>query len=346
MMLNKFKWAALAAAGFLTCSSLLADVADVWRSSDKPASLAGGKVTFTYVDDTDTISGISATPADGETISLSGDKMNFAANATIDINAEGELKLTNALNCAGHLYVNGTGDSTAKWHDGLASTLYDATEALLPSNRFETMFANMNLDDWEPVAFEGNEMKNRPNTDPEKSLYTSWAFPNNFNAHYFQRRTVAGVKQMEVQLVWTSSTGRKTIRILLQQNGLDVEGKILDAYTGGNTNVAAQTIEESLLDPDSTIETYGVACPGKKSGYGVSELTMRRIRPGARLYLDNTVTIPSTKRIVVATNACVLGRVGANTAAERLQRRRATTETRLTGTLSRSSRSLTTALFL
>ena len=316
MMLNKFKWAVFVAAGFLACSSLLADVADVWRSSEKPASLAGGKVTFTYVDGANTISGITATPTDGETISLSGDEMNFAANATIDIAAEGELKLTNALNCAGHLYVNGSGDSTVKWHDGLASNLYDATQALLPTNRFETMFTNMNLDDWEPVAFEGKELKNRPNPDPEKSLYTSWAFPNNFNAHYFQRRTVDGVKQMEVQLVYSSSESRKSIRILLQQNGSDVEGKVLEAYTGGNTNVATQTIEESLLDPDSTIETYGVACPGTKSGYGVSELTMRRIRPGARLYLDNEVTIPSSKRIVVATNACVLGRVGANTASD------------------------------
>ena len=72
-----------------------ADVVCEWTGVN-PGTLANGAVTFAY-DDSGAIRSLIATPVDGGTIAVTGDSMNFAANAKIAVAAEGRLIISNAM---------------------------------------------------------------------------------------------------------------------------------------------------------------------------------------------------------------------------------------------------------
>ena len=74
-----------------------ADVVCEWTGGEtNPGSLADGAVSLTY-DDSGVILSLIATPVDGGTIAVTGDSMNFAANAKITVAAEGRLIISNAM---------------------------------------------------------------------------------------------------------------------------------------------------------------------------------------------------------------------------------------------------------
>ena len=201
------------------------DVVCEWTGGEtNPGSLADGAVSLTY-DDSGAIRSLIATPVDGGTIAVTGDSMNFAANAKITVAAEGRLIISNAMDCVGDLCVTGhAGLLTRSWNDGIASTLGDPSQALLPTNSFKLMFADMNLDEWEPVEFRG---------DIPANIGNGWYFPNHFKAEHFKRKTVDGEKQMLVDLMARASDWVKAVRILLRQDGDNVCGKVIDAWYGG-----------------------------------------------------------------------------------------------------------------
>ncbi|MBQ9740328.1 MAG: hypothetical protein IJV91_05245, partial [Kiritimatiellae bacterium] len=169
-----------------------ADVSCEWAATDMPETLAEGKVAIQY-DGSGSIQSLIASPAIGDTIILTGDEMPFAADAKIQIATEGRLEISNAVTCAGDLSVTGCAAViTRSWNDGVASTLDDPTQALLPTNSFRVMFENMDLDEWEPVEFRG---------DIPANIGPGWYFPNHFKAQYFKRKTVDGERIMEVDLM-------------------------------------------------------------------------------------------------------------------------------------------------
>ena len=282
-------------------SAFATDVRATWSSSEKTPSLADGAVTF-YYDGGGKVTEIKATPADGSTIWLSGDKLELAASATITVASEGRLQFSNEVSCAGDVCISGSGETELEWNKG--------QKTLLPTNTFATMFANMNLDDWEPVAFRGDLVENRP---------ASCSFPNRFDATYCRRETVGGEKRMTVDLVYKSGASRtaKFIRILLVQDGASVKGKTLAAWNADNSPKTSDSIDEELLDPDSDVAPIGLATDDAVKGrFGVTQLTMRRVRPASIVRFDGTVSnMPNGKRFKVSATATVEGDIGHVTAA-------------------------------
>ena len=302
----------------LVCGVLLAvagglkaaDVFCEWNSGEsKPDALADGAVAFTY-DGSGAILSMTATPSGGGTVFIDGDSMDFAADAEIILAAGGRLVISNAMNCAGDLFVTGlVATATRSWNDGVASTLDDPTQALLATNSWTVMFENMDLDEWEPVEFHG---------DIPANIGAGWYFPNYFKAEYFKRRTVAGEKRMLVDLMADSGSWTKAVRVLLRQNGANVEGMAVDARYASRS-FGGMCVEEAALERDKPLNLYsgGVAVPGSpnggKGGYGVSQMTMRRVSPEAVCVLAGTVSVPAENAISVAADIHLEGVIGAVT---------------------------------
>ena len=291
-----------------------ADVAATWSATEKPTSLGDGALTFAYSGDR--VTAITATPSDCGTISLSGDELPLAADATVSITAPGKLVVANAVTAVGDVSVSGCDTMTRIWNDGAAAADIaaggDGGNALLPADSFALMFENMDLDDWEPVAFDASQTKNQPTT--------CW-YKHYFRADYFKRETVGGQKQMTVDLSAQGSTEswRKFFRILLVQDGTSVKGKLVNAWYAATSSKQADSVDEELLDPQSNLTTQDLAVPGNVKGYGVTSLSMRCLRPSSAVRFDGTVTVPTANRIGVAGNVLVDGTLGAvtSTVAER-----------------------------
>lgn len=281
-----------------------ADVVCEWTGVN-PGTLANGAVTFAY-DDSGAIRSLIATPVDGGTIAVTGDSMNFAANAKITVAAEGRLIISNAMDCVGDLCVTGhAGLLTRSWNDGIASTLGDPSQALLPTNSFKLMFADMNLDEWEPVEFRG---------DIPENIGKGWYFPNHFKAQYFKRRVIDGKKQMLVDMMARGSDWTKAVRMLLQQNGNDVYGMVLDAWYGGDTfeGLDVESARGLTVGLDEKhMRSWEIAVPGDAAGgYGISQLTMKRVYGSAVCVLAGTLTVPSENKVSVAADIHVEGMIG------------------------------------
>lgn len=289
-----------------------ADVSCEWAATDMPETLAEGKVAIRY-DGSGSIQSLTASPTAGDTIILTGDEMPFAADAKIQIATEGRLEISNAVTCAGDLSVTGCAAViTRSWNDGVASTLDDPTQALLPTNSFRLMFENMDLDEWEPVEFRG---------DIPANIGSGWYFPNHFKAEYFKRRTVDGEKQMFVDLKATGGSSgdsknpwTKGVRIVLRQNGLNVEGKAIDSWYG-NRLYEGMCIEEASLERNTPLNPYAyIVVPGSpnggKGGYGVSQLTMKRVNAKSECCLAGAVSMAEENRVSVAGDVHLEGRIG------------------------------------
>ena len=285
-----------------------AGVSCEWSGEAKPASLADGAVTFRY-DGSGFIQSLIASPTAGDTIILTGDEMPFAADAKIQIATEGRLEISNAVTCAGNLSVTGCAAViTRSWNDGVASTLADPTQALLPTNSFKLMFENMDLDEWEPVEFRG---------DIPANIGSGWYFPNHFKAEYFKRRTVDGKKQMLVDMMARGTDWTKAVRILVQQDGDDVYGMTLGAWYGGDTfeglDVESARGLTAGMD-ENHIRSWEIAAPGNPvGGYGISQLTMKRICCSSVCCLAGTLTVPSENKVFIAADIHVEGMIGAVT---------------------------------
>jgi len=289
-----------------------ADVSCEWAATDMPETLAEGKVAIRY-DGSGSIQSLTASPTAGDTIILTGDEMPFAADAKIQIATEGRLEISNAVTCAGNLSVTGCAAViTRSWNDGVASTLADPTQALLPTNSFRLMFENMDLDEWEPVEFRG---------DIPANIGSGWYFPNHFKAEYFKRRIVNGEKQMFVDLKATGGSSgdsknpwTKGVRIVLRQNGLNVEGKAIDSWYG-NRLYEGMCIEEASLERETPLNPYAyIVVPGSpnggRGGYGVSQLTMKRSKVKSECCLAGVVTVPEENKVSVAGDVHLEGVIG------------------------------------
>ena len=301
---------------FLFGFSGMAGAVDTWLSSERPDALAGGAVAFEYSGDS--VSAITVTPVDGGTIWISGDEMPVAADATITFTAPGTLGFSNAVTCAGNLTVNGYGEMTRGWHDGLASTFTTAADlkaSLLPTN-FVTLFTDMNLDEWEPYAYYGAQAENKANpaistSDIQLNPNSS---PDSF-LEFIERTEKEGVKMLRAELTFHGSAVYNVYTIEMRQNGSDVQGRLVRFVRDSSHPHKNLKLEEALLDPANAITARTLMHPdtpaSTKSGFCISQLTMRRLIPASTLSFEGKLTVPAANRVVIDAKARVDGRIGA-----------------------------------
>ena len=206
----------------------------------------GGKIAITYdAVATDKIKTLVATPLDGETLTVTGEAMTFAAGATISMAADGRLIFANNVTADGALSLNRTDGAYCDWtatKDGALSKGY----CLRTSS--QKIFADKSLADWELVGafayadaelvrpISQNKLGNKPAVTSSNG-YGTWSYSN-----------IAGVYS-PIKLLVTQSDGAITrkeyvvnrwsgeytysARLWLDQNGGGINGKIRTAVCGG-----------------------------------------------------------------------------------------------------------------
>lgn len=115
------------------------DETPTWDSGATPSTL--GSLAFTY--ENGAVKTLVATPSDGGTITLSGDAISFAADATVVMAAPGSLVFANDVSGAG-LTCSRTGQQFT--YSGAALPAYQ------DGNPGALMFENLSLDAVTPVS--------------------------------------------------------------------------------------------------------------------------------------------------------------------------------------------------
>jgi hypothetical protein len=98
---------AIIATSILFCGVFAPAVAEVYIESDKPSSLANGKITFDY-DSSGKITKLRMNPEVNETLYLSGDALDFAARAKLMPGQNGISCISNTITSAGTLQIGVT----------------------------------------------------------------------------------------------------------------------------------------------------------------------------------------------------------------------------------------------
>ena len=136
-----------------------------WNQGD--TMLGGGKVTITY-DETETsqVKTLTATPAGGETLTITGDAMTFADGATIAMAVDGKLIFANDVTAEGALSLTRT--------DG-SYFAYNWTGTNPMTDSYLTPSANIKFKEWHIDSAFSNAKGNRKTTS--RGLYTCFSRP-------------------------------------------------------------------------------------------------------------------------------------------------------------------------
>ena len=190
---------------FAMCSVCAADETHVWTSGSTPSSL--GSLTFTY--ESGAVKTLVATPSDGGTVTLSGDAITFAADATVTMAASGTLLFSNDVSGA-RLTCSRTGQQFT--YSGAALPAYQ------DGNPGALMFENLSLDAVTPVVsrFSGD--------------LAGVAKP------YFMVREAGRLEvQMQSQHLLSNYNAGQTqsAKLVLVQNGADIYGSVVWTKTNG-----------------------------------------------------------------------------------------------------------------
>ena len=201
----------------LSCAvSLAADQSLTWTTGANPRSLgANGELTFTY-DANDKVQTLLATVAAGDTITLSGDTLDLAADAVMTLSGPGNFVIENTLTGVNGLTVtNAQNAAVVVYNGGMLN--YGANAA------FTTMFPGCDLDDITVLYANNRAFSGIGNP---QILYP-----------YFARRftTGDGVKMMTLQMqIWYKTGDKKDITktsmLELRQSGTDIQGRIRAGY--------------------------------------------------------------------------------------------------------------------
>lgn len=238
--------------GVSMCSGMLlaADQSLNWAAGANPRSLgANGELVFTY-DASDKVQTLSATIAAGDTITLSGDDITFAADAKISSTSNGKLVFANNVVTAGKLTI---GDS--------AEIAYAGNE--LSGTDYTVMFPGKNLADY---AVKYTHFRNGAHGN---LLLTGTGLP-----FHEVRGTVSGANSLTVEMqIWDWSYTRG-VKLELVQQGADIAGRIVAA---AYYQPYIYCLGESFYD---TARTVGIDAkfisdtPNKKNGYNIDHLVM------------------------------------------------------------------------
>lgn len=207
----------------------------------------GGKIAITYdVVETDKIKTLVATPAGGETLTVTGEAMTFAAGATISMAADGKLVFANNVTADGALSLNRTDGAYCDWtatKDGALSKGYCLrtssqdifAEKLLADWELVNVFAYADAEPIRPIT--KNKVGNKPAITSSSDAHGTWSYSN-----------IAGVYS-PIKLLVTQSDGAITrkeyvvnrwsgeytysARVWLDQSAGNIKGKIRTAVCGG-----------------------------------------------------------------------------------------------------------------
>ena len=193
----------LAAASSVTCFA--ADESHAWTAGASLSTL--GSLALTY--ESGSVKTIVATPSDGGTITLTGDAITFAADATVTMAAPGKLVFLND--------VAGAGLTCAR--TGLQRTYSGAAlPAYVEGNLGALMFENLSLDAVSPVSSQFS------------GVLSGVARP------YFIVREAGRLEvQMQSQYLFSSYNAGQTqsAKLVLVQNGADIYGSVAWTKTNG-----------------------------------------------------------------------------------------------------------------
>ena len=275
-MVSAWRTAMLAAA--VATSATFPSYAAEYIASAKPRieSLEGGKIAFAY-NDAGAITNLTMTPDPGEMLTLSGDTLDFAADARIKLGQNGTACISNAIACAGTLQVG-----------ALASNLtWTATGNALTKTEYTKLFENVSLSDISVVSAVGASYM-------APTAYRGDALP------YFVRRT--GDTEMTVELQQLDTSGNTPLRALfleLRQEGADIYGRVSKAwYTASN----GDRYLGFCLNDTGVVNAYSYICApdGSTSGLGIKSLT---IGPRRETFDYSGTLLSDQYDTVVAANA-------------------------------------------
>lgn len=263
-------------------------------------SLADGKVTIAY-DGSDKITSLSLNPASGETLTLTGDTLPFAAEAVISPGMGGNSVISNAFTTAGALELSGTTNMT--W-------TVASTDRGLRHADYVTLFENMSIDEIVPVAGTGANRFINPAPDHGPIVV----------ADTIVRGETDGVKWMKFEIQDEGFyDNTKTIRIVrcayvsLIQNGSNVQGKLvaLRYVRNDSTYMTSEELYKSkygqpMFQSTDGIDTYSETLPydgcrdyasfydpDNNSNWGIASITVGRIYGNLTFVLSEDVTLPA-----------------------------------------------------
>ena len=195
-------------------ASAAADQTYTW-----PDDLATANEIAVEYDTTDStkVKTLMATIAAGDTVTLTGGAIAFAADAVVKLAGYGKLIVSNTLTGANGLMVTNIADKS-----GVLDHI-----GQLPADGYVTVFPNCDLDDITILY-----------ADNPHSGYSSWSNSGQVHWPYIVRRqTVNGVKtmtlQMQIQYTYSEALSgylTKCVAIELKQDGADVVGKEIGGY--------------------------------------------------------------------------------------------------------------------
>lgn len=253
-------------------------------ASEKPASLAGGDITFKY-DASDNITELRMRSDLNETLTLTGDTLNLAANAKIIVGQNTNI-IENTISNAGAL---GFG-ITNLTHNAIKYSYTSSSnkDAGLPKNSYETLFSGVRLADLSPVSALG------ANT-----------IQNNVMQPYFVWR---GEDTMLVEFHCTNGQHVSACHVELKQEGDDVVGRTIAAgYINGSQKTALPYYGYGIctnISPriEADVTTYAIGAPdatGNKYCYNVRRLVFG---PRREEYVYNGDLLHNSRDTVVARN--------------------------------------------
>ena len=189
----------------------------------------GGKIAITYdTVETGKVKTLVATPEDGETLTVTGDAMTFAADATISMAADGKLIFANDVTADGALALNRTDGAYDSW-TATTTTISSSRGYCLRSSSGSIVFENKNYQDWELVgvfAF-ADAKPTRPVAAQKLGNHSAvtesdpkgvWTYTNLAGA--YRRLPTAEVNANNIFYRFNRWTGEYTysIRVILQQS--------------------------------------------------------------------------------------------------------------------------------
>jgi len=202
-----------------------ADQSLTWTAGANPQSLgANGELAFTY-DANDKVQTLLATIGSGDTITLSGDTIDFAADAMVTLSGEGNLVVENTLTGVNGLTVTNAQD---------AALVEFLDPRLLNSGAnaaFKAVFPGCDLDD---ITILYANQNNFDGKEHDGVTYASLGNPQINYPHVVRRMTKDGVKWLTCQMQACYISGNKwitkTALLELKQSGADVVGRTVGAY--------------------------------------------------------------------------------------------------------------------
>ena len=204
-----------------------------------------GKIVITYdTTETDKIKTLVATPADGETLTVTGDPMTFATGATISMAAEGSLVFANDVTADGALSLDRTDGAYDSW-TATTTSISDSKGYCLRSSGGSIVFENKNYQDWELVgAFAFADAKlTRPVANQKLGNHSAvsaddpkgvWTYTNLGGA--YRRLATSEVTANSIFYRFNRWTGEYTysirIRLLQSSNGNNIVAYLASGVCG------------------------------------------------------------------------------------------------------------------